>query len=47
MQFRNKDRAVFGKVPYKLGKGFEKYQVNDFKWGQLTSQQRWNFEMSA
>ena len=40
MQFRNKDRAVFGKGPYKLAKGFEKYYVNDFKWGQLTSQQR-------
>ena len=32
--------AVFGKVPYKLWKGFEKYYVNDFKWGQLTAQQR-------
>ena len=40
MQFRNEDRAVFGKGPYKLRKGFEKYYVNDFKWGQLTAQQR-------
>ena len=40
MQFRNEDRAVFGKSPYKLQKGFEKYYVNDSKWGQLTAQQR-------
>ena len=40
MHFRNEDRAVFGKDPYKLRKGFEKYYVNDFKWGQLTAQQR-------
>ena len=40
MQFRNEDRVVFGKGPYKLRKGFEKYYVNDFKWGQLTAQQR-------
>ena len=40
MQFKNEDRAVFGKGPYKLQKGFEKYYVNDFKWGQLTAQQR-------
>ena len=40
MQFRNEDRAVFGKGPYNLRKGFEKYYVNDFKWGQLTAQQR-------
>ena len=36
MQFRNEDRVVFGKGgPYKLRKGFEKYYVNDFIWGQL------------
>ena len=40
MQFRNEDRAVIGKGPYNLRKGFEKYYVNDFKWGQLTAQQR-------
>ena len=40
MQVRNEDRAVFGKGPYKLQKGFEKHYVNDFKWGQLTAQQR-------
>ena len=40
MQFRNEDRAVFGKNPYKLRKGFGKYYVNHFKWGQLTAQQR-------
>ena len=26
------------KGTYKLWKGFEKYYVNDFKWGQLTAQ---------
>ena len=36
---QNEDRAVFGKGPYNLRKGFEKYYVNDFKWVQLTSQQ--------
>ena len=37
LHFRNEDRAVFEKGPYKLRKGFEKYcYVNDF-----------NFEMSA
>ena len=40
MQFRNEDRAIFGKGPYNLRKGLEKYYVNDFKWGQLTAQQR-------
>ena len=48
---QNEDRAVFGKGPYNLRKGFEKYYVNDFKWGQLTAQQRLtkikNFEMSV
>ena len=38
MQFRNEDRAVFGKGPYKLRKGLKKYYVNDFEWGQLTAQ---------
>ena len=33
MQFRNEERAVSGKGPYKLRKGFEKYYVNDFKPG--------------
>ena len=40
MQFRNEDRAVFGKGPYNLRKGFKKDYVNDFEWGQLTAQQR-------
>ena len=40
MQFRNEDRAVFGKGPYNLRKGFEKYYVNDSEWGHLTAQQR-------
>ena len=31
---------MFGKGPYKLRKGFEKYYVNDSKWAQLTAQQR-------
>ena len=37
---QNEDRTVFGKGPYNLRKGFEKYYVNDSKWGQLTAQQR-------
>ena len=40
MQFRNEDRAVFGKGPYNLRKGFEKYYVNYFKLSQRTAQQR-------
>ena len=39
-QFRNEDWAVFGKGPYRLRKGFERYSVDDFQWGQLTPQQR-------
>ena len=39
-QFRNEDRAVFGKGPYRLRNGFERYSVDDFQWGQLTAQQR-------
>ena len=39
-QFRNEDRAVFGKGPYRLRKVFERYSVDDFQWGQLTAQQR-------
>ena len=39
-QFRNEDRAVFGKGPYRLRKVFERYSIDDFKWGQLTPQQR-------
>ena len=29
-----------GKGPYRLRKGFERYSVDDFQWGQLTAQQR-------
>ena len=39
-QFRNENRAVFGKGPYRLRKGFERYFVDDFQWGKLTAQQR-------
>ena len=39
-QFRNENRAVFGKGPYRLRKGFERYSVDDFQWGKLTAQQR-------
>ena len=39
-QFRNEDWAVFGKGPYRLRKGFERYSADDFQWGQLTAQQR-------
>ena len=31
MQFRNEDRAGFGKGPYNIRKGVEKYYVNGFK----------------
>ena len=31
---------MFGKGPYRLRKGYERYSVNDFPWGQLTAQQR-------
>ena len=31
---------MFGKGPYRLRKGFERYFVDDFQWGQLTAQQR-------
>ena len=40
MQFRNEDRVAFGKGLYKFRKGSEKFYVNNFKWGQLTAQQR-------
>ena len=36
IQLRNEDRAVFEKGPYKLRKRF----VNNFNWGQLTTQQK-------
>ena len=39
-QFRNKDWAVFGKGPYRLLKGFERYSADDFQCWQLTAQQR-------
>ena len=31
---------MFGKEPYRLRKGFERYSVDDFQWGKLTAQQR-------
>ena len=30
---------MFGKGPYRLWKGFERYSADDFQWGQLTAQQ--------
>ena len=30
---------MFGKRPCRLRKGFERYSVHDFQWGQLTAQQ--------
>ena len=34
-QYRNKDRAIFGKGPYRLIKGFEHFLVNDLKWSSV------------
>ena len=31
---------MFGKITYRLRKGFERYFADDFQWGQLTAQQR-------
>ena len=31
---------MFGKGPYKLQKGFERYSADDFQWGQLMPQER-------
>ena len=39
-QYRNEDRAVFGKGPYRLRKGFEHFLVNDLKWSSMTVVQR-------
>ena len=41
-QYRNEDRAVFGKGPYRLRKGFEHFLVNDLKWSSMTAVQRLN-----
>ena len=41
-QYRNEDRAVFGKGPYRLKKGFEHFLVNDLKWSSMTAVQRQN-----
>ena len=32
-QFKIEDRAVFGKGPYRLRKGFKRCSVDDFQWG--------------
>ena len=34
-QYRNEDRAAFGKGPYRLRKGFEHFLVNDLKWSSM------------
>ena len=31
---------MFGKGPSRLRKAFERYSIDDFQWGQLTTQQR-------
>ena len=41
-QYRNEDRAVFGKSPYRLRKGLEHFLVNDLKWSSITAVQRLN-----
>ena len=41
-QYRNKDRAVFGKGPYRLRKGFEHFLVSDLKWNSMAAVQRLN-----
>ena len=41
-QYRNENRAVFGKGPYQLRKGFEHFLVNNFKWSSMTVVQRLN-----
>ena len=39
-QYRNEDRAAFGKGPYRQRKGFEHFLVNDLKWSSKTVVQR-------
>ena len=39
-QQRNENRAVFGKGPYKVRKGFAHLVVDDIMWGQLNQDQR-------
>ena len=41
-QYRNEDRAVFGKGPYRLRKGFEHFLVNDLRWSSIITVQRLN-----
>ena len=41
-QYRNGDRAVFRKGPYRLRKGFEHFLVNNVKWSSMTGVQRLN-----
>ena len=41
-QYRNEDRAVFAKGPYRLRKWFEHFLVNDLKWSSMTAVQRLN-----
>ena len=43
-QYRNKDRAVFGKSPYQLRKKSEHFLVNDLKWSSMTAVQKLNFK---
>ena len=39
-QFRNEDRAVFGKGPYTVRKDFTHLAIDDRQWGQMTNNQR-------
>ena len=41
-QYRDEDRAVFRKGPYRLRKGFEHFLVNDLKWSSMAGVQRLN-----
>ena len=41
-QYRNENRAVFGKSPYRLRKGFEHFLVNNLKWSNMPAVQRRN-----
>ena len=41
-QYRNEDRAVFGKCPYRLRKGFENFLVNNLKMSSMKAVKRLN-----
>lgn len=39
-QFRNEDRAVFGKGPYEIRPEFQHLAVSDVQWGKLSAEER-------